>query len=456
MFCSKYVYVEDKESGGKVLLELYDCQKRVATMLVKKDWLWILKARRLGLTWLLAAYSVWLVTFHPNKTVIVLNQSKEYAHDFIDRCRFIEEFLPEDFKQKHGKDNLNRIEFKATRGVIRAAAATERSVRSVSGDLVVFDEGAYFKPKMLAKARGAAQPAVEIGKGQIVCISTSAGPQGDYFTAWQDAASLKSKYKPVFLHWKEHPKRNEAWYENEKKQNEADPLYMKREYPATAEEAFEYAEGRIYPLFLRSDKFIHARQVHSHWKHYRGIDFGGVDAFVCLWACEIPGDGAGLTIDPSCENLVREMLAYSYDEHGKPKDENNHACDALRYLITTPGQNGVVGHLHIYRELYVPNSAARGYSLSDLAEAIRNASMGQAFECSVADRSRPDSILQLRRLQIEPIRGQRPMRSDRIGEIAQGIIHVNALVVGTSKYGTEYAGLADPKPAATNAIKGFF
>lgn len=46
----------------------------------------------------------------------------------------------------------------------------------------------------------------------------------------------------------------------------------------------------------------------------------------------------GLTIDPSCANLVAEMESYAYPDGGKaekdaPVKQNDHAADALRYLV---------------------------------------------------------------------------------------------------------------------------
>lgn len=38
-------------------------------------------------------------------------------------------------------------------------------------------------------------------------------------------------------------------------------------------------------------------------------------------------------IHRSCQNLLRESQLYVFDENGYPVDENNHACDALRYLV---------------------------------------------------------------------------------------------------------------------------
>lgn len=50
----------------------------------------------------------------------------------------------------------------------------------------------------------------------------------------------------------------------------------------------------------------------------------------------LPDGMPRLTVDPSCENLIREMETYQWKPN-KPKDEpvkaHDHACDALRYLV---------------------------------------------------------------------------------------------------------------------------
>ena len=41
-----------------------------------------------------------------------------------------------------------------------------------------------------------------------------------------------------------------------------------------------------------------------------------------------------LTISPDCVNLLRELSAYEWNPlTGKPRKVNDHACDALRYLV---------------------------------------------------------------------------------------------------------------------------
>src|SRR5258708_31346272 len=86
-FCWRHVFVEDANTRASALFKFWPCQRQAAKMLVAGEWLCILKPRRIGMTWLLAAYAVWKVTFFKRKTVVIVNQDKVYAADFLDRCR---------------------------------------------------------------------------------------------------------------------------------------------------------------------------------------------------------------------------------------------------------------------------------------------------------------------------------------------------------------------------------
>lgn len=422
---ANYCWIEDKETHRAILFDPYGCQREIAELMGSGFWLWILKARRLGVTWLVLSYIVWLVQFNENRTAAIINQADEYAQDNLDRCRFIMAHQPDWMQLKADTDHKRRVTL-SNGGEIRSFAPSKLSMRSIAADFIFADEGAYIQ--LLKECLGAAEPTVETAKGQVVVASTSNGPSGKFYDDYQASAEGSTKYKALFYGWRERPGRTDEWYEAEKKAHAHDPLYMKREYPATPEEAFESAEGRVYPLFVRNDKCIREIEVHPDWPKYRGIDFGGADPFVCLWGCIVKGNGPALTVDKSCTNLIRELLAYSWSTTGDyPEDAQNHANDCLRYIVTT---FDVRGHLHIYRELYEPDSASRGLSLPVLAERIKHYSEGEEYAGSVADRSRPDSILELRNLGI-PCTGQKHLSGGQKPEIVQGIVKVNSLVVGT-------------------------
>lgn len=445
-FCAQHAQILSMEEGQFVPFRLYPFQREIAEKLMAGKWLWILKARQLGLTWLLAAYAVWLVLHAPNQKVLVLSKDRDAAAIFLERAKQILARLPEGSSCKPRVNNEQRLVLSDDDGggEIQSLAAGKSAIRSLVANLVILDEAA-FNPRLDEHLR-AAPPAVEHSRGQVVGISTSDGPRGRFHEVWHAAHEARTPFEPVFIPWHRHPSRDAAWYARQNEMHAADPVFMKREYPATPEEAFEGAEGRVYPLFARDGRFLREMNLRPEWPRYRALDFGGRDPFVCLWGCLLPGEGSALTIDPSCVNLIRELLAYSYDGQGLPADNHNHACDALRYMAVTAGGGGITGRLHVYRELYEPDSAARGFSCVDMAERVRARSGNERFACTVADRSRPDLIALFDSLGM-PATGQRALSGARLSEIEQGIARVNALLTGTAK-GPAAAPLPQRTPPA--------
>ena len=64
-------------------------------------------------------------------------------------------------------------------------------------------------------------------------------------------------------------------------------------------------------------------------------------------------DGASLTVDPRCENLIREFESYEWLKSSggltdKPRKENDHAMDSLRYALMYLGGIGIGVTLDVF------------------------------------------------------------------------------------------------------------
>ena len=76
-FCECYCQIlADRGQGGDwVPFHLWPQQRRVARLLQEQRLLVVLKARQLGLTWLVVAFGLWLLLFHPIATVLLFMRS---------------------------------------------------------------------------------------------------------------------------------------------------------------------------------------------------------------------------------------------------------------------------------------------------------------------------------------------------------------------------------------------
>lgn len=456
-WCRTYVRIVDKRSRRLIPFELFALQSSVARDLFDGLWLWILKARQLGLTWLIAAYCLWMATFRPGFQALVLNQSLPYAVDFLDRVKLMYSQLPSFLRSKLAKSNDRMIRFgTGDMSEIRALAGSKKSARSMTADLLVADEAAYIE--YLDMALAAATPALEIAGGQIVGLSTSDGPTGAFYETFEaarvnpdDRGVGANGFKPIFFSWRERPGRDEAWYARESARfAHLGPHHVKHEYPDTPDEAWEYAEGKVYAQF-ENDRHVGRIEIPDSADRYRAIDWGASNSpHVCLWLAHIPGP-PGFLIHPDCRELIREMHAYRWEEGtGRARKEDDHGPDALRYACVTFDLTGTV---YVYRERYVYGGA--GLGMTDLHDirAIHEMTgwelgpdqytwqpsrggSAERIQATVADRSQPKSIALYCQHGIPCVGNRAPRKprgTDAIGnprqyEIVAGIKHVAMLI----------------------------
>jgi len=315
----------------------------------------------------------------------------------------------------------------------------------------------------------------------VILESTGAGPQGEFYRRCQEVQheGYAGDWSLCFIPWwfadeYERPApedwtpdeylaglgtrfglgRDKLFWAHCKRAEQASEADFKREFPATVEECFEAATGRVYPAFGRQSHVELIDPLPAEAKLYRGLDWGGADPMVCLWCAAIPGP-SGFTVAPSCENFIREMLSYmKHPDTGKPIDRNNHGVDVVRYLCTTFRLYEC--RMHVYRELYCPEFARGERDILTILDDVMDLSgwqklpwfgemrwvrgeRGEKYEGNVADRSRPDTIQLFRRHGMEGLQGHRNLKAYRdsdatesnLSEIEQGIALVNRLILAT-------------------------
>lgn len=217
-----------------------------------------------------------------------------------------------------------------------------------------------------------------------------------------------------------------------------DVRYFRQEHPSTPEEAFQNPSGLIYPMLsltrhgwgqARDDSRGEALDLMERgYRLYRSFDWGDADALVCLWVAHKPGAPAFTINIRSCPETWRELTGYAWTASGRPMDHDDHTCDALRYAVS---YFQMTGHVHVYRELYERETAARGRSVLDVARQVLARDAGETISGSVGDRSRPGTILLLSQqgLHIEPYRA--PSTAHEWGEKVDGIMRLQAIMVAT-------------------------
>jgi hypothetical protein len=222
---------------------------------------------------------------------------------------------------------------------------------------------------------------------------------------------------------------------------------FRQDHPATPEEAFEAATGRIFPKLRKATHDWRAAPeelLAQGYGFYRGVDWGGRDPFACLWIAHNPRARSRFTVDAKeCPETWRELTHWNWGPHGKPVDADNHTIDAGRYAVT---YYRMTGHVHVFREVYDADFVARGDSVADNAHAVLTENGSWPIGGTVADRGRPDCINTFINQGI-PTEGYNiPGVIGRGGEVQFGIDRLSELIVAS--YPIEY----DPEPLPVEEV----
>ena len=97
-FMKEYCVIQHPQRG-KIKFDLYPFQEKTISDLKENDYNIILKARQLGISTLSAGYSLWLMTFHSDKNILVIATKQEVAKNLVTQVRVMHKALPSWLRQ---------------------------------------------------------------------------------------------------------------------------------------------------------------------------------------------------------------------------------------------------------------------------------------------------------------------------------------------------------------------
>lgn len=346
-FIESYGSVEPPR-GAPVPFIPWPAQRQVLDELGDHDKIWVLKARRLGLTWLVLHYGFWIAAYDPdnlNARVLVFCKNRGDAGKLLDRVKAIHDRLPPWLRLKTGRDSVTALELPDRAAELVALPATEGAARQETATLVVLDEFAF--PKN-GSARGiwtAVQPTIE-GGGQLIGISTGNGRTGDgetFAQVWDIASAGGNGVRPVFLPWHARPDRTREWREGQRADYLSEEEF-RAEYPDTADDALAGQTAvHVYPhqgisaserlgeqLAGRVDEL---REEGYEW----GIDWGDFQTFA-VYALPLPGGGAYIVDEKVLAHVEPSRAAQAIISH-RPGDDPEPTFTASRADSAPAGTN---------------------------------------------------------------------------------------------------------------------
>lgn len=254
-FLHNYVHIYDAIERKWVPFKLWKSQVDVLEMLVQFLLVIILKARQLGLTWLVLGYALWLMLFRAAATVLVFSKRDDEAVYLLgpERLRGMYNALP-DFLKARTVESSNDHEWILSNGSSARAFPTTAG-DSYTATLAIVDE-ADLVPN-LGKLMNAVKPTIDAG-GQMVLLSRANKdtPQSEFKRIYRAAKEKLNGWHNIFLPWQARPDRTAEWFEAQKQEifyrtGSNDDLFQ--QYPSSEEEALlpRSLNKRIAPNWVR-------------------------------------------------------------------------------------------------------------------------------------------------------------------------------------------------------------
>jgi len=258
-FVDNYCSIQDRKTKQAIPFKLWPGQAKVAPKLFLALYLLILKARQLGLTWLVAAYALWRAIFHFEELIVIISAKEDLAIEFLDRVKFIFDRLPV-FMKPHvmkrtttelhfgieSKDSKGNVKIEGLNSVIKSIPSTPDAGQSKTITLLILDESAL--NRYCKEIWSAAKPTLEHAGGQAIIISNpSKDKPGWGWTRDLYIDSMKglNEFQRLFLNWECVPGRGPGFLESQKRAG-LDDSDISMQYPTTEQEAIEALGGNYF------------------------------------------------------------------------------------------------------------------------------------------------------------------------------------------------------------------
>jgi len=205
-FMKKYYWIQHPQRG-RIQFGLYPFQEKVLNLFRNNSYCITNKSRQLGISTLVSAYSLWLMLFNKDKTILVIATKQETAKNMVTKIRFAYDNLPSWLRIKAVEDN--KLSLRLLNGSqVKAISASGDAGRSEAVSLLVIDEAAFIEN--IEEIFASAQQTLATGGG-CIAISTPYGTGNWFHKTWIKAQSGENKFVPIKLPWTIHPERTQAW-----------------------------------------------------------------------------------------------------------------------------------------------------------------------------------------------------------------------------------------------------
>ena len=207
-FFNTYVKIQHPVRG-RISFKTYPFQDDCTQEFIDNRFVVVNKSRQLGLSTLVAAYSVWLALFQKDKNILVIATKLAVAQNFIKKVKTVIREMPKWLVLPEiVSDNKQMIEF-SNGSSIKAVPTSDDAGRSEALSLLIIDEAAFIHN--FDTLWTGLYPTLTTG-GRAIILSTPNGVGGQFHKIYTDAEKGVNDFKPTLLPWSVHPEHDDEWF----------------------------------------------------------------------------------------------------------------------------------------------------------------------------------------------------------------------------------------------------
>lgn len=312
-FIDNYAYIKDFASQKIVKFVMWDFQREVIAAFSQYREVIILKAKQLGISWLMAAYDLQKAQFHQATSVLMMSKGETEAWEKMAKTKFIWSCLPDYLQCSLGQDQAGFITFPALDSKIRALPATKTAGVGETASLVDNDEW-DFHPYDYDNYSNL-KPTTGDSNAQYIGYSTVDKLRVNclFKQLYNEALHGENNFHPLFLPYDARPDRNEEWYERTRRDYVGEKIYqMEQNYPRSIEEALSAPSSISFFDHMCLDEMMESAHNAKPVTHNDRDIAAGISKNTIIWKRPIVGHhyvaaadtGEGCGLDDSVMGIM--------------------------------------------------------------------------------------------------------------------------------------------------------
>ena len=236
-----------KVPGKQILLPITPEQSEAARRWLEHRYCINLKARQIGYSTLVGAFTFWETFGYGNRQEILLSKGEHEAQVLLQKAKYGLRFLPKWLLARGPKvltNNTEKIAFD-NESSIESLPSKDDPARGETVWRIFVDElGKLPNPE---EAWGSIEPVADVG-GRIVMLGTAQGWGSFFHSQWVSAKLHENGFDAYFAPWSAAKHRDDKWYEQQVRKFKNTPWLLHQEYPRNDDEAWMKSGNAVFDL----------------------------------------------------------------------------------------------------------------------------------------------------------------------------------------------------------------